>query len=276
MSAAAKGLIVGGFAFAFLSGTALAQSGGAIATAPAANQPADNPSPPPAASPNSTKADAEPLPAGAPTDPYQLSAWCYGAMGEWISIYDRIKPQLRAIDKLFGTSEPHEAEPYQSDMAAARVELKALAQAVEAAEQASPNPIAPEGLEAIKQGRAIWIPAEMQPPRRLADAWLTWAMPDKCDSTARALTARSRLLGKALTYNEGPSAPAQAAPPATPAPSGSFGGGTPSANDPLGALVGSNAAPAGATNAETPAASPGAADQPKSSDTDLKGDVGPK
>lgn len=165
-------------------------------------------------------AGGEPLPPGAPTDDYPLTAWCYGAMSEYLDIYERVKPDLRAIDKTFGTSVKNEAEPYSSDMAAAHDELQVLAGAVEAAEKASPSPIAPQGAEAIKLGRSIWTPAEEKTRRELARAWLSWALPDRCDSTARALTAKSALLGKALNYNNAsepeaaPATPETAAPPA--------------------------------------------------------------
>jgi hypothetical protein len=156
------------------------------------------------ATPPAAGADqGEPLPAGAPTDPYQLTAWCYGAMGEWIDIYERVKPDLRAIDKTFGSSVKDEAEPYQADMKAAREELTVLAGAVEDAEKASAEPIAQQGAAAIKLGRSVWRPAEEQSERRLADAWLTWALPDKCDTVAKDLSTRSRLLGQALKYNAG-------------------------------------------------------------------------
>ena len=167
----------------------------------------------------------EPLPPGAPTQPYELTAWCYGAMSEYLDIYERVKPDLRAIDKTFGSSVKNEKDPYSADMAAAHVELKVLAGAVEAAEKASPSPIAPQGAAAIKLGRSIWTPAEEKTSRELARAWLSWGMPDRCDSTARSLAANSALLGKALSYNNPsateapPAAAADAAPPtASPAP----------------------------------------------------------
>ncbi|HZK98267.1 MAG TPA: hypothetical protein VFC47_00070, partial [Caulobacteraceae bacterium] len=160
-----------------------------------------------------SRPDGEPLPAGAPTDDYQLTAWCYGALGEYLEIYDRVKPDLRAIDKLFGSSVRNEAEPYHQDIAAARVELKVFADAVEAAEKASAQPIAQNGAAAIKQGRSIWSPAETKTRRELARAWLSWGLPDRCDTTARALASRSSLLGQALTYNNG-EATAQPAPDA--------------------------------------------------------------
>jgi hypothetical protein len=156
------------------------------------------------------------LPPGAPTDPYELTAWCYGAMSEYLSIYDAVKPDLRAIDKTFGSSVPNEKEPYSADMAAARGELKVLAGAVEAAEKASPSPIAPRGAAAVKLGRSIWTPTEEKTRRELARAWLSWGMPDRCDSTARTLAAQSALLGQALQYNN-PSTPA-ATSDTTPAP----------------------------------------------------------
>ncbi len=149
----------------------------------------------------------EPLPAGAPKEEYELTAWCYGAMAEYLDVYDIVKPSLRDIDKQFGSSVPGEKEPYAADMAAARTELKVLASAVTAAEKASPSPIAPQGVEAVRQGRAIWSVAEQKSRRELARAWLSWAIPDKCDSTARQLASKSALLGQALKYNSDAATP---------------------------------------------------------------------
>jgi hypothetical protein len=173
------------------------------------------------------QAPGEPLPPGAPTDGYQLSAWCYGALSEYLDVYDRVKPDLIAIDKQYGSSVPNEKQPYASDMAAARRELKVIARSVEAAEQASPTPLQSQGLSAINRGRAIWAPAEGKTRRELARAWLTWALPDTCASNARELTAKSALLGSALKYNNPsaigapgaapvPAAPDAAAPDAPP------------------------------------------------------------
>jgi hypothetical protein len=160
----------------------------------------------------------EPLPPGAPTDSYQLSAWCYGALDEYLGVYEKVKPDLRDIDHMFGTSVV-EDEPYHSDMAAARVELKLIGNSVTEAEKASPRPISDQGLAAIKQGRGIWSIAETKTTRELARAWMLWALPDRCDSNARELTQKSILFGKALNYNNAPAptpAPAVQTPPATP------------------------------------------------------------
>jgi hypothetical protein len=170
--------------------------------------------PPPDAPPAATDANGgEPLPPGAPTDSYELSAWCYGALDEYLTIYERVKPDLRDIDHMFGTPVV-EDEPYQSDMAAARVELKMIGASVTEAEKASPHPISEDGVAAIKLGRAIWSVAEAKPRRELARAWMLWALPDRCDSNAKELAQRSILLGRALNYNT--ATPTQTAPAPTP------------------------------------------------------------
>ncbi|MBS0408893.1 MAG: hypothetical protein JSR86_03180 [Proteobacteria bacterium] len=155
-----------------------------------------------ASAPPPDAAQGEPLPPGAPSDPYQLTGWCYGALAEYLEIYDVVKPDLVAIDKMFG-SPVKEAEPYQSDVAAYRDELKIFAQAIEATEKASPQVISGQGAQAIRSGQGIWRQAELRSRRELARAWLSWGMPDQCDTNAKALLAKSTVLGKALSFNNG-------------------------------------------------------------------------
>jgi hypothetical protein len=88
---------------------------------------------------------------------------------------------------------------------------------VEGAEKASAQVIAPRGVQAVKMGRAIWTPAEEKTRRELARAWLSWALPDRCDSNAHELAAKSALLGQALKYNT-TSATDAAPPEEAPAP----------------------------------------------------------
>lgn len=168
-----------------------------------------------ASEPAAAAPDGEPLPAGAPSGDYALSAWCYGALSEYLTIYDRVKPDLIDIDKKFGSSVQNEAEPYADDVAALREELKVIGGSVEAAEKASPRPITPEGVAALELGRSIWRPVEEKSRRELARAWLSWGLPDRCDSNARTLSAKSALLGQALKYNE---TSATEAPPTTQSP----------------------------------------------------------
>jgi hypothetical protein len=190
----------------------------------------------------------EPLPPGAPTDSYELAAWCYGALDEYLVIYERVIPDLKDMDRLFGTSVV-EDKPYTSDMAAAHVELKIIAAAVTDAEKASPEAIAPRGLSALHQGQAIWSVAEGKPQRELARAWMLWALPDRCDSNARELAQRSLLFGRALNYN----ADAPAAAPKQPTPDEA------AASDAIDSILAKGQQPDG----QTPAAdTPPPADQP--------------
>ena len=158
-------------------------------------------------------AGGEPLPPGAPTDSYELAAWCYGALDEYLNIYEKVIPDLKDMDRLFGTSVV-EDRPYKSDMAAAHVELKVIGDAVTDAEKASPEAISQRGLTALRQGQSIWSVAEGKPERDLARAWMLWALPDRCASNARELAQRSLLFGRALSYN----ADAPAADPKPPTP----------------------------------------------------------
>ena len=113
------------------------------------------------------------IPANAPKDDYGFVAWCFGAMDESISVYRQVIPELQAIDARIG-SPVKEDVPYADDVADERLALKRFAGAMEAAERASPRPIAAEGAAAMQQGRAMWAQVRQQPPRQLAHAWLQW------------------------------------------------------------------------------------------------------
>ena len=166
--------------------------------------PSEAPSKPPVtaqAAPGPEIASADGIPPGAPSDDYGLVSWCYGALGEYLTIYDDIKPDLKAIDKMFG-SPVVEAEPYHEDMAEARKAEKRFAAAMEAAEKASPQPIAQHGADSVAKGRSIWSVVQLNKTRRnLVDAWLFWGVPDRCETTAKTLKTRASLLGQAMAVN---------------------------------------------------------------------------
>jgi hypothetical protein len=130
--------------------------------------------------------ESEDVPAGAPTDPYGFVGWCYGATDEYLSIYVKVLPDLKTIDKTFG-SPVKEDEPYAADIVAEHKALKRFADAMKAAEKASPQPIDAQGQAAIAQGRDIWSKVEAMSNHDLADAWLLWGIPVRCERTAKAL-----------------------------------------------------------------------------------------
>ena len=188
------------------------------------------------------------IPPGAPTDDYGFVAWCYGAMDESILVYEKVLPELKAIDQRIG-SPVKEAVPYAQDVAEEKVALKRFSSALEAAERASPQPIAERGASDIALGRSIWSQARLQPPRQLAHAWLMWGSPDRCETTAKTLKANATLLGQAMAVDapsvDGP-APAPAASAEAPAPQPANA--APKASDSIDSLLGSgggaNGAPA--------------------------------
>ncbi len=137
------------------------------------------------------------IPPGAPTDDYGFVAWCYGALDESLSVYDTVLPDLKDIDAKFG-SPVKEATPYADDISDEHKALKRFAAAMEAAERASPQPIAEHGVAAMNLGRSIWDPAKSQPRRQLAHAWLMWGLPNRCEATAKTLKVRATLLGQAM------------------------------------------------------------------------------
>jgi hypothetical protein len=199
-----------------------------------------------------TEAEAAPqtasdddIPPGAPHDDYGLVAWCYGALGEYLTIYDDIKPDLKAIDKMFG-SPVVEAEPYSEDMAEARKAEKRFAAAMEAAEKASPQPIAQHGAESVERGRAIWSVVQMKTRRNLVDAWLFWGVPSRCETTSKALKTRATLFGQAFAISP-PTVDAPAKPASAPSAAPVSAPPAPAADKPDPAAVGDGPAPTAPT-----------------------------
>lgn len=184
----------------------------ALLTTPA-DEPVSTAPPPPTAEQVARATPGEPLPPGAPTDPYELTSWCYGALGEYLAVYDRVIPDLRDIDRAYGSSVHNEAQPYAADIAAARLALRRFATAMRTAERASAQPIATRGAAAVQQGRAIWTIAERGSRRALARAWLYWGVPDQCEITALSLQERSSVLAANLAVNDPAAAAAARAEP---------------------------------------------------------------
>jgi hypothetical protein len=167
----------------------------------------------------------EPLPPGAPSEPYELTAFCYGALGEWLAIYPQVIPDLQTINRTFGGH--NETRPYSEDVTAGRLAFERWGAAMQAAEHASSGPIATRGAAAVQRGRAIWTVAQRGTRRQLARAWMYWGIPDRCDTVAHELLQRSsaRMASQRHTPPGSPDetasvpAAAQLAPLTTPPPS---------------------------------------------------------
>jgi len=209
-----------------------------------ASAPAPAPAPAPADGPVATavarKQDVAPLPiqggpAAVPTDDYGYVGWCYGALAGYVDLYDRAMPDVERIERAWPTPSTEENIKivYPGQQAEAKATLPLLRKAMEAAEKASPTPIQNQGAEAIKKGRAVWTGATTVPTAQLAQFWMSWTPPAKCEDTAKTLEARSNLFGQALSFNTPESAPAEAAPPEVEKAEGADVAAAPSAIDAL-------------------------------------------
>lgn len=182
---------------AFFLTLALQAASGDMPIATQAAPPPPAPKPAAAAPPPSLLAAN---PAAPPSDDYGYVSWCYGALGTYVSLYDQVMPEISRIEHAFpGPEGVEEAmKVYPQLRAQAQADLKLYASALRAAEQASAGPINAYGQTSMKRGRLVWGGINAVTPAKLAQLWMSWSPPEKCEVTAKALKARSAVLGQAL------------------------------------------------------------------------------
>jgi hypothetical protein len=168
-------------------------------------------------------APSEPaFPTGAPRDDYGLVSWCYGALRGYLDLYDQVMPEVRRIETTWrrpGSSLAEDMAVYSQMRRQGETSLKNFARAMEAAERASLRPINAQGGEAVKKGRATWAAAPNLPKARLAQEWMSWTLPVRCETTAATLEERAKLMGTAFKVEPDAdplSAPETAVTPPTP------------------------------------------------------------
>ncbi|MBO9710789.1 MAG: hypothetical protein J7521_21520 [Caulobacter sp.] len=197
-------------ATAFLLALAMLAQDAPVSTAPKAS------APPPRTTPAATP----------PNDDYGYVSWCYGALGGYVDLYDKVMPEVTRIEKTFPGPDGFAAamKEYPVMRNQARTDLKTYRSAIIAAEKASPRPISEYGAAAIKKGHSVWGGSDQVDKARLAQVWMSWSPPGDCETRAKALETKSNLFGQALNYNvksaippEPETAPNQ--PPAEAAPS---------------------------------------------------------
>ncbi|HEX2560220.1 hypothetical protein [Phenylobacterium sp.] len=161
-------------------------------------------------------------PPGAPRDDYGLVAWCYGALGGYLELHDDVMPEVTRIESTFrapGRTLEEDLKVYSDMQRDGRRQMKLFAAAMEAAEKASLRPLNAVGAEAVKKGRGVWAAAPNLPKARVAQEWMSWALPARCESTAVALENRAKLMGAGFRAGgEEEAAPAEAEPATDAAP----------------------------------------------------------
>lgn len=174
---------------------------------------------PAVASPAAVLDDA-PYPTGAPHDDYGLVGWCYGTLGAYLDLRERVLPEVERIEGAYrrpGGSLADDMKVYADLERESLKNMKAFTRAMKAAETASLRPLAEEGAGAIRQGRSGWSAAANLPTRTVAQQWMGWALPARCTIAAASLEARARLMGATFRNTE-TTEPASPADPTASAP----------------------------------------------------------
>ena len=206
--------------------------------------------PPPEAAPPAEAAPEARWPAGAPHDDYLFVAWCYGSLRAYLDLHDQVMPEVTRIESTYrppGRKLSDDLRVYADMQKEGRGQLKAFQAAMTAAEKASLRPINVVGGEAVAKGRSVWRTGPDVTPARMAQAWMSWALPARCETTAKTLHDRAVLMGASFKVNEEPDPP----PPAADAPAGD----TP-ATDPARLLIEGSPAPAAEPAPDQPAPPP--------------------
>lgn len=173
------------------------------------------------AGPAEPGAAASKTPPGAPQDDYGLVAWCYGALGGYLELHDDVMPEVTRIESSFrapGRTLEEDLKVYSDMQRDGRRQMKLFAAAMEAAEKASLRPLNAIGAEAMKKGRGVWAAAPNLPKARVAQEWMSWALPARCESTAVELEKRAKLMSTAFRVGGEESAGAEEAPAEDSAP----------------------------------------------------------
>jgi hypothetical protein len=163
----------------------------------AQDAPAAEPAPPPTA-------QEDRWPTGAPREEYQFVAWCYGALRGYLDLHDQVMPEVTRIETQFrkpGTKLADDLKVYADMQADGRAKLAQFQAALTAAEKASMRPLNAVGAGAVKQGRSIWAAGPEVTKARMAQEWMSWALPARCEATAATLEAKSKLMGATLKAN---------------------------------------------------------------------------
>ncbi len=190
---------------------------------PAAAEAAAAPAAPAADAPAAEAPPEVPHPKGAPTDPYRFVAWCYGSLRGYLDLHDEVMPEVTRIESTYrppGRKLSDDLKVYADMQKDGKGQLKQFQAALTAAEKASLRPINVEGAAAVQLGRSVWKAGPEVTKARKAQEWMSWALPAKCETTARDLEARATLLGASFrsAEPEAAPAPADAAPPPTATP----------------------------------------------------------
>jgi len=150
------------------------------------------------------EAPADTHPTGAPKEDYPFVAWCYGALRGYLDLHDQMLPEVRRIESAYrppNRSLAEDMKVYADQRTYGQAKLKDFQAALTAAEKASLRPINQQGAAAVRQGRSIWNAGPEVKKATVAQMWMSWALPAKCETVAADLEKRAALMGTAFKVN---------------------------------------------------------------------------
>ena len=136
------------------------------------------------------KVDGEdPFPSGAPTDDYGFIGWCYGALAGHMDLYDKVLPDVRSIEAAFPDSN-RPIDKVMEDYSAQHTEGRRLLRSWDRALGVLEATHRTGGLTraaAVGKGRDFWKGSQTAEARQLAQLWMSWGLPGRCETTAARL-----------------------------------------------------------------------------------------
>jgi hypothetical protein len=130
-----------------------------------------------------------PFPSGAPTDDYGFMAWCYGALSGHVDLYDQVMPEVKRIEAEFpDTDRPIDKvmQDYADQHSLGQKILDGYAHVLNVEEQTGKTG-GKKRTPAVAKGKLLWKGSDKADARQLAQLWMSWALPARCESTAARL-----------------------------------------------------------------------------------------
>lgn len=163
-------------------------------TAPAAAPPAPAAVAAPVAAPVPAPAEQT----GAPLDDYGFVAWCEGALGGHMALYDLVRPQLDEMVRKeeAGDDIKENARIDAERMAAGREYLQLYEHALKVADIRTHGRDRARADKARTIGQGIWFAARAAEPNTRMWSWLMWELPARCEIAAHALEKQPARKGR--------------------------------------------------------------------------------
>ena len=116
--------------------------------------------------------------------------WCYGALSGHVDLYDKVLPEVKRIEAAFpgpGESIDKVMGGYAVQHDRGKILLGRYGKALDV-EEARGKTGGVSRQDAIQKGREIWTGSDTTNLRTVAQLWMSWGLPGRCDSLARRLT----------------------------------------------------------------------------------------